>query len=523
MTTPPHASPAPDLSADPSADPGADPGPLVVDLDGSLVACDTFWDGLTAALKEKPLLAFRTLAWLPHGRARVKQGLAQHAPTDAAKLPYRDQVLELIRSAKAQGRPVWLATGADAAVAHAVAKHLPLFDRVIASDAKTNRTGSRKLTAIRAALEEENRPPAFDYVGDAHVDQDLWEQSATPYAVAPRKAVAQRFAQFPTGVTLGQAHNRSLAAAFFVAARPQQWSKNLLLLVPMLVGQHLDAWRLGYIAIAIACFCLAASGVYLANDLFDMAADRKHPTKKKRPLASGALPPPAAVLGAPALLLTALLLAALTLPGAFLAALGVYVATTTAYTVSIKGRLVLDAVWLAALYTLRVIAGGMAVLVVPSAWLLVLSMFGFLSLALTKRCLELGLLEKQGATEAHGRGYQVRDKPVVLALGAAAGYAAILVFALYVNSKASSALYQTPELLWLICPLMAFWFSRLWVLANRAQISDDPLQFAATDRMTWLVLALAAGVVLAAQHVPFALPDDPRLAVPPDLVIPGAE
>ncbi|MEM7682652.1 MAG: UbiA family prenyltransferase [Planctomycetota bacterium] len=514
-------TPAP---ASPAASPRtAAPGPLVVDLDYSLVACDTFWDGLTAGLKAKPLLALRALAWLPGGRARVKQGLAVHAPLDAAKLPYRTEVLDLIQQAKNNHRPVWLATGANAAVAHAVAEHLPHFDRVIASSGSTNRTGSRKLDAIRQALQEDHLGPAFDYVGDAHVDQALWEQNATPYVVAPRQAVAKRFAQFPTGVTLGAPHTESLAAAFLRAARPQQWTKNLLLLVPMLVGQHLDDWRLLNIVLAIAAFCMAASGVYLANDLFDMASDRKHPTKRRRPLASGALPPQAAALGAPALLLASILLAALALPGIFVATLAIYIACTTAYTVSIKGRLVLDAVWLAGLYTLRVIAGGMAVLVVPSAWLLALSMFGFLSLAFSKRCLELGLLEKQGHAEAHGRGYQVADKPVVLALGAAAGYAAILVFALYVNSKASLALYQTPELLWLVCPLMAFWFSRLWVLANRAQISDDPLQFAVADRMTWLVLILAAGVVLAAHSVNLQLPDDPRLAVPPEMIVPGAE
>lgn len=283
------------------------------------------------------------------------------------------------------------------------------------------------------------------------------------------------------------------------AMRAHQWAKNLLLAVPMFVGQRLeDPQRWIMLGLAFIAFSFAASAVYLLNDVLDITADREHPTKRHRPIASGQLSSGGAMAIALVLLITAALLAGFTLRPAFPGVLLAYLIATTAYSLVLKRVPMLDVLVLAGLYTLRLIAGGVATDVFPSFWLLAFSMFLFLSLAFGKRCSELLVLKTVDTAALHARGYGHDDLPMIEAMGIASGYLAVLVFSLYIASDAVNVLYARPPVLWLACPLLLYWISRFWLYVHRGRMNSDPVVFAVTDRVTWLTVALVAATIVAA-------------------------
>jgi 4-hydroxybenzoate polyprenyltransferase len=273
--------------------------------------------------------------------------------------------------------------------------------------------------------------------------------------------------------------------------------KNLLVLLPLLASHRVgEALLWQRAALAFAAFSLAASAVYVGNDLLDLAADRAHPTKRRRPFASGELGIASGLVAIPLLLLGALL-AGWTLPPAFLAVLALYVAANGAYSFWLKRVAIADVILLASLYALRVLAGGLAVAVVPSPWLLGFCLFFFLNLAFLKRSVDVRRAEVAEGARSPGRDYDSADLPLLAAMGLAAGYLALVILALYIQSENVRLLYRSPERLWLAAPLGAYWISRMWLLAHRGRLDDDPVAFAVRDPVTWGVAAagLAIGVL----------------------------
>ncbi|MEX0653311.1 MAG: UbiA family prenyltransferase [Phycisphaeraceae bacterium] len=471
--------------------------PLCVDLDGTLVATDTVWEAMLQLLRHKPWRAWQLPVLAVGGRARLKCWLTGHVRLDAATLPYRPSVLAFLHEQKQLGRPLILATGADAAFARDVADHLKLFDDVVGTQAGCNCTGRGKCQAIAAALGPE---AVFDYIGDSRADLPVWTSAERAYMVNPTPGVRRRVeaaGRVERVFTEPGAGNRF--AALLVSMRPHQWVKNALLAVPMLVGQQLgDPLKWWALLAAIVCFSLATSAIYLVNDLFDLAADRQHPTKRRRPLAAGTLPIPWAVAAVPVLLLMAVGAAAALLPMQFAALVAGYVVLALAYSGAVKGKAILDVLWLAGLYTLRLVAGGVAVAVLPSPWLLAFAMFAFLSLAFAKRYAELVRIEHQHGTAAAGRDYHVTDLSLIGTVGPVAGYMSVLVFALYITSDDVQQLYPQYNALWLICPLLIYWLTRLWLKAHRRVLREDPVMFALTDPATYGVMGLIALVALVA-------------------------
>jgi 4-hydroxybenzoate polyprenyltransferase/phosphoserine phosphatase len=463
------------------------PRPLCVDLDGTLVATDTLLEASLGLLRRRPAVALPMVVWLTRGAAAFKDEVSRRCELDVAHLPYREEVVEFVRQAKQIGRRVVLTTASHRRTADAVAAHLGLFDDVIATEGATNLMGDRKLAAIRQRLGDQ----PFDYIGDGTPDIPVMQAAHTAYLVSPTRRVTKAATQAQTLVAANDRARWELLRAM----RPAQWAKNTLLAVPMLVGWQLgDPWRWWALAAAFIAFCLAASAVYLINDLFDLAADRAHPIKRHRPLASGRLPLTWAMLAAPLLVVAALLLSVIVLPLSFTGTLVLYLALTAAYSWFVKERAVLDVLWLAGLYTLRIIAGGEATDVFPSAWLLAFAMFLFLSLALAKRYAELARVRSEGGHDAAGRGYRTSDLPLLEVSGVAAGYMTVVILALYINSPAVLALYSRPQLLWLICPLMLYWITRLWLHTHRGRLDEDPVMFAVTDRVSYPV-ALLMGLI----------------------------
>ncbi|MSU56771.1 MAG: UbiA family prenyltransferase [Pedosphaera sp.] len=469
--------------------------PLAVDLDGTLIRSDLMWESLVRLLREKPLTALAAPFWLLRGRAFLKQKLAAHVQVDVSSLPYHEEFLAWLRAQKQAGRKLILATASDVKMAEPVARHLGLFDEVLASDGKTNLRDNAKLAALTRKFGERG----FDYAGNSAVDLAVWKGAREAIVVNASKGLAVRAAQ-QTKVGNTFTDDDSPIAAILRCLRPHQWLKNLIVFVPVLTAHKLgDRDAITHAAIAIAAFCLCACAVYLFNDLLDLDADRHHATKRTRPFASGALPLQFGLIAAPFFLICAVGIGCL-LSAEFVAILLLYFVLAGGYSLRLKQIALLDVFVLAGLYTLRLIAGHVATRIVYSPWLLVFSMFVFLSLALLKRFLELQSLRQQNRHEAKGRGYTAADLELVTTLGLVSGYLAVLVMALYVNSEQVRSLYTHPLRLLLVCPLLLFWVSRVWFIAHRGQMPDDPVAFAVRDWVgyavgaaTFLVMWLATG------------------------------
>jgi len=291
----------------------------------------------------------------------------------------------------------------------------------------------------------------------------------------------------------------SRALAFVRALRVHQWVKNLLVFVPVVLDHKLfHAATMAKAATAFLAFCCAASSAYILNDILDVEADRLHPTKRHRPFAAGTLSPALGMVLVLGLLAIAFTASWSTLPASFVELLAIYVVLTAAYSLYLKRVAVVDVLLLAALYTLRVLAGIAAAQVRFSTWLLAFSMFLFLSLAFLKRYTEVNAMDGAATEQVRRRGYLRGDREWLGSMGGASGYLSVLVLALYINSAEVVVLYRRPLLLWLVCPLLLFWTSRMWLLAHRGRIHDDPIVATVRDPVSYVIGALVAVIMLAA-------------------------
>jgi 4-hydroxybenzoate polyprenyltransferase len=422
--------------------------PLCVDLDGTLVRSDILLESLLLLLKRNPLYLFLAVGWvLRGGKARLKAELAARVALNPGALLYDNELLARLKNARETGRALWLCKADDTQLAEQVAQHLECFDRVIPGRARE----------IAARLAQ----------GEVAYRRD-----------EPRTPGGKRY------------------RAMLRALRPHQWAKNVLVMVPLFAAHRAgDLFSLAAALAACAAFCLCASSVYILNDMLDLEADRAHVRKSRRPFASGDLSLATGLLLAPLLLAAAVLVAA-TLPEKFQLVLASYYLLTVAYSTVLKRFLLVDAVALAGLYTLRIIAGAGAVSVALSFWLLLFSVFLFLSLAFVKRYAELEALRRQQKLQALGRGYRVEDLAVLQSFGTAAGYLSVLILALYINSPEIEPLYHRPKVIWTLCVLLLYWISRVWMTAQRGSMHDDPVVYALKDRVS-LGLGLLAAIAIA--------------------------
>jgi 4-hydroxybenzoate polyprenyltransferase len=469
--------------------------PLFVDVDGTLIRADISLEGFVRIARSSIAALLGVLAWLVAGRAVAKTMAARRDRIDAARLPYRREVLALIAAAKADGRPVILASASHWRHIRRIADHLDLPGPVIATRGRDNLKSHAKLAAIRARI----GPDApFDYVGDSRADSCLWREARQGWSVGhipPRSAVERLGGPAP-----------GLSRTLIKAMRPHQWAKNALVLVPAFTSGEFAKPAVLLTAVATALLMsLIASSIYLLNDLLDIDSDRAHRTKYKRPLAHGDLSIPAAI-GLSVALAGVGLAGGWVLGGAVLTLwLLTYMAITIAYSFRLKSVMVCDAIVLASLYTIRVWIGAVAIGVPLSFWLLLFSVFLFLSLAYLKRYIEM-----RDAAEPHlllsGRGYVGGDLDVVMMSGISAGMVAVLVLALFAHDPMTAAHYAKPELLWMLCIPLIYWLNRIWMMARRGEVEGDPVAFAIKDRRSILVAAAMACIFAAALYSPpFAL------------------
>lgn len=471
----------------------AAPKILCVDLDGTLLRSDLLLETFFSVIKRRPLDLLRVPGWLVRGKAALKAELAQRARVDAATLPYDERFLAWLREQRAAGRELWLCTASNYRPAQAVAEHLGLFAGVIASTDEHNLSGRAKARELEGRFGAK----AFDYCGNESVDLHVWRSSRAAVVVNAGAGV-ERAARALGTETAVFAPQGGVLRHLVRALRPHQWAKNALVFVPLLAA-HKTGSIAAFIAalLAFLAFSACASSVYVINDLLDLESDRQHPRKRLRPFAAGNLSIMSGIVLAPLLLAGAAVLAYL-LPRDFALVLAAYFVLTLAYSFELKRIAVLDILALAGLYTSRIVAGAAAVNVPLSFWLLLFSVFLFVSLALVKRFAELEALRRAGKLKASGRGYRVEDLPILHSMGTASGYASVLVLALYINSPAVDGLYRNPKAMWMLCIVLLYWISRVWIKAHRGQMHDDPLVYALKDPVSLATGALAAVAVLFA-------------------------
>ncbi len=420
------------------------PRVLVIDLEGALLRSNLLLESLFS--RPGRLLA-RFGAGGQAGIGPLTSILAR-AKVDYAHLPYDQDVLNRALAARARGERIYLAANRFEAHAAGIAAHLG-FDGVVSAG-------------------------------------DLARGETLPFD--------------PQSVDHVSGENGSRAVGWRIwvrALRVYQYAKNTLVFVPLVTAHQMNLASIGSALLAFLAFSACASGAYLMNDLLDLAADRQHPTKRHRPLAAGDLPIASALVAIPLLWLGAFA-AGMCISGIFVAVLALYLVTTIAYSLVLKKKMLLDVVTLAGLYSLRIVAGAVGIGVVLSEWLLMFSLFVFTSLALVKRFSELTMRQGAGLSDPANRDYRIGDLQVIAAMAAASGMNAVIVFSLYVSSAAATPLYSRPWLLWLMNPLLLYWFGRALMMAHRREMPDDPILYTFKDNASRITVAMMICIMLAA-------------------------
>jgi len=467
--------------------------PLFVDLDGSLIKTDMLIESVFELLKQNPLNIFRILSWALKGKAYLKAQIASRVEIDPEILPYNTAFLEFLKKEAADHREIILATATNEKIANSIADSVGIFSGVMASTDTVNLSGKNKLKKINEHVADKE----FSYAGNSKKDMPVWEHAAEIIAVNPEAGVEKSVNSTGKPVQVFKEDMPSFKS-YLKAVRVHQWVKNILIFLPLLAAHQADNAGLWMdVFLAFLAFGLCASSVYLLNDMLDLSADRKHKSKCKRPLAAGTVNSVYATLLIPILLGSGLAIS-LFLPLAFVLVLLGYYAITLAYSFALKKQVIVDVMLLASLYTIRVIAGSAATDIPPSFWLLAFSMFLFLSLALVKRSAELVNLRDSNKQDIAGRGYRSSDLDYLHSMGTASGYLSVMVIALYINSEKVLVFYKHPEILWLLCPLLLYWVSRIWLKTGRGEINEDPVLFAFKDWQSRVIGIIAVLIFIIA-------------------------
>lgn len=471
--------------------------PLVVDLDGTFLLTDTLVEGVVDAVATRSQKLVPLLWALGKGRAPFKRAVSENSAVDYASLPVREPLLAFLKAQHEIGRPLHLVSAADQNIVDQFAAAYPIFETATGSDGVINLKGQTKLNYLARTF-----PNGFSYAGDSAADLAVWRGAQSIVLAGCTKAIAKKAAALGVPVEASFDIGGTSAKIWIKALRLHQWAKNFLLFIPALLSISdtplvtLVMCILGFLVLGVA-----ASGTYLINDLADLASDRHHRTKKLRPFASGALPLGSGLIAAPLMLIAALSAAFALSPG-FFGMVMLYLAITLSYSFSLKRVALLDAVILAVLYTLRLFMGMVLIGVGSSPWLLAFASFFFFSMSLAKRQVELLGASGPAHEQISGRGYRPSDWPLTLALGTASSVASILIMIQYLMAEAfPSSTYSYPTALWMAPFLIGLWTCRIWLLAQRGELEDDPVAFATKDPQSLILGVVLGASFLAARFV----------------------
>ena len=472
-----------------------------MDLDGTLVKSDMIYETVNQLICSKPWRVFEIFWNLVKGKTAFKKFLAEKAEIDVTSLPYNPHLMSWLVEQKKRGRYIVLATATHRILADKIAEYTKLFDEVLASAAGVNLKSGQK----RDALIRKFGKHGFDYVGNEQADVPVWEAANVVHIVSSNKTfirrvelLTQKTANTFPSVEVG------VLSCLFKALRVHQWMKNLLVFIPLVLAYPLipDGSAEGTALLAFILFGITASSVYILNDLSDLSNDRLHRSKKNRMFASGNLSIGLGWVLWPALLILSFAVSSFFMNMKFIYVMLGYLLLTVMYSFRLKQIAMLDVLTLAMLYTARIVAGAVALNLPISFWLLGFSIFIFLSLAFMKRFSELQIARANLLNESiRGRGYVHQDLEIVSSMGVTSGYISVLVLGLYIYNPIASEYYMTPELIWMVCPILIYWISRVWLITHRGGMHDDPVFFAIKDRRSWMVGALIFSVFLLAKNI----------------------
>jgi len=467
--------------------------PIVVDLDGTLLLGDTLDESFASLLFSKPLGLLAAAAKLFSGRAAFKRALAEGVDLDVETLPERAALVVWLQDRQKEGAALHLVTAADQSIADKVAARFGLFQSAIGSTPETNLKGGAKRDYLTQRF-----PEGYVYCGDSHADIPVFVSArGVVLCDAPPSAAA---AAAKAGVPIVARFDTPPASACDVtrALRLHQWTKNVLIFIPLVLGHvYMNPAALLRACAGFLILSVLASATYLANDLTDLAADRRHRSKRQRGFASGRFSLRLGFLGSPLLALAAFA-AALALSPAFAGALLFYFVLTTLYSWRLKRFPLLDVFIIGTLFTTRIVMGAALLNLAQSVWLLSFSMFLFFSLALAKRHVEVLAAADIGAASIARRGYRASDWPVTLVFGCGAGLVSVVIMLLFMTADAGpSGLYRHGQWLFVIPAALTLWIMRVWLLSHRGELHDDPVVFAIKDKAS-LALALAVVIGFAA-------------------------
>lgn len=470
--------------------------PIFVDLDGTLIFGDSLWESAAILCRRNPLALLKSIGALVRGRSAFKYAISAAAKPDGEHFVYNEQLCRELRD-ESERRAVILATAADRSIAESVAEKLGFFSGVLASDGEINLKGARKLAAIERHLDQSGADRTFDYAGDSVADRPIFDAARRSYVVASSEDKARSLVGGGREFKFFEKPGFSIRD-FVKAMRPHQWGKNLLIFAPLALSHSILDFEKVFAAVAtFVAFSLCASATYIINDILDIRVDRQHKRKRARPFASGRLGIPDGLAGAFLLLFIGLAVAILFSGGIpVVLMILLYIAITLAYSFDLKQRLLVDAMTLGLLYGHRIVIGAVATGTPVSDWLIAFSVFFFFGLALVKRFSELYAADSD--KKLGGRAYEGGDKIAVAMLGIASSFTSIVIFALYVTSPEVAEIYERPRFLWAVCLILLYWISRIWILAYRGQVPDDPVVFAFRDWRSLVAAAACAFVVVAA-------------------------
>jgi 4-hydroxybenzoate polyprenyltransferase len=456
--------------------------PLVIDLDQTLLSTDTFHESLLLFLKRRPAEAWNVPGWIFAGRAIAKHHVADAVTDDdVALFPARQELVELAEREAARGRKIVLATAADHTIAEKIQRRFPFIQEIIATSSGRNLKAVAKAEAVAAQF-----PEGFIYAGDSKADLPVWSRAVAAIFVG-RSTAMEREIRTRTNLAAVLPTRPLDLPTLRRGLRLHQWAKNALVFVPLVLGGKAHdpkAWLYtlgGFLALS-----LLASANYVLNDLSDLSEDRRHWSKRARPIASGNLSIAFALSFTVAATLGAFAIAAL-IGRDCVFVLALYLGISLAYSFRLKREPLVDIFVLASLFTIRLGLGVVVSHVVFSPWLFVFSMFIFLSLSAAKRQTEITRMVAHGLRETPGRGYRADDRELVLTLGVGAMLATIVVMVIYLVEEAfPQGFYRHPYFLWGFPVVIFLWLARIWLLCHRGELNDDPVAFALKDKASLL-------------------------------------
>jgi 4-hydroxybenzoate polyprenyltransferase len=467
--------------------------PLVIDLDGTLILGDSLHESFSHIIFHHPSRIFQAIYSLRFGVAFFKKTVDNDAIIHPKCFVYRQSVIELIRTEKSKGRKIFLVTAATQSIAERVNEHLKCFDGYKGSSELINLKGEVKLHWIK-----DNFPNGFIYVGDSQADIPIWEEAVLGIAVISRHGNKKILNQSRIDLEVIQDNHGSAFIDFFKASRLHQWTKNLLLFVPLLLGHIVsDFYADIRTLLGFLLFSILASATYIINDISDLSADRLHNTKRFRPIAAGYIPIFYAM-GLSFFLLIIAVFGGWILNKQFALFMAIYFILTISYSLFFKRYPLIDVTCIGALFTIRIILGSVLNDLPISTWLLSFSACFFFSLSMAKRHVELMRATKMKLDIVEGRGYVAADWPATLAFGISAAISSIVIMLLYISDDTAKIAYANPHWLYVVPICVFLWVQRIWLLSHRAILDDDPIIFALKDKLSYLLGTIIIGAIIFA-------------------------